>query len=278
MAMKTLRLLLLCFVGWGLFSWANLELRGHPRIDDEGLLRVRLPQLVQLAYSAGDPWLAANLNVFRGLMVDVSVREAETYRVQGQLQRDAAFFNPLHEDNYYLAAAILPWNGQVEAAQDVLLRASEARHRDMWPPFYYAFNAMYFEHDMTRAARWAELAATRSPDAAPALRAMASAWYERGDDPRVAMEVLEKMFEDSRDENFRKLLSARYIRLRGLLALREAMADYRERHGEAPAQLDQLVGYGALKAVPEDPLRAGYVLDAESQVQLADHIRKQRQP
>lgn len=272
-----LRLLCVCLLGWALFSWANLQLRDHPRFDQEDLLRVRLPQLVQLTYSAGDPWLAANLNVFRSLMVDVRIREAETYRVQGQLQMDAAFFNPLHEDNYYLAAAMLPWNGQMEAAQDVLLRASNARQWDMWPAFYYAFNAMYFERDMAKAGQWAEIAATRNPRNAPALRAMASAWYERGDDPRVAMEILEKMFEDSRDENFRALLSARYRRLQGLLALREAVADYRSRNGSAPRQIEQLIGHGTLQALPDDPLGVGYVLDADGQVQLADHMTKQKQ-
>ncbi|WP_068635614.1 hypothetical protein [Thauera butanivorans] len=275
--MKTLRLLCICLLGWVLFSWANLQLRSHPRFDQEDLLRVRLPQLVQLSYSVGDPWLAANLNVFRSLMVDVRVREAETYRVQGQLQMDAAFFNPLHEDNYYLAAAMLPWNGQVEAGQDVLLRASNARQWDMWPAFYYAFNAMYFERDMAKAGQWAEIAATRNPRNAPALRAMASAWYERGDDPRVAMEILEKMFEDSRDENFRALLSARYRRLQGLLALREAVADYRRRNGSAPRQIEQLIGHGTLQALPDDPLGAGYALDADGQAQLADHMTKQKQ-
>lgn len=275
--MKTLRLLCICLLGWALFSWANLQLRSHPRFDQEDLLRVRLPQLVQLSYSAGDPWLAANLNVFRSLMVDVRVREAETYRVQGQLQMDAAFFNPLHEDNYYLAAAMLPWNGQLEAGQDVLLRASDARQWDMWPAFYYAFNAMYFERDMAKAGQWAEIAATRNPRNAPALRAMASAWYERGDDPRVAMEILEQMFEGSRDENFRALLSARYRRLQGLLALRTAMADYRGHHGGAARQIEQLIGYGELQALPDDPLGAGYVLDAGGQVQLADHMTKQKQ-
>lgn len=273
--MKTLRLLGLCVLGWAVFSWTNLQLRSHPRLDDDDLLRVRLPRLVQLAYSASDPWLAANLNVFRSLMVDVNTREAETYRIQGQLQVDAAFFNPWHEDNYYLAAAILPWNGQIEAGQEVLLRASNARQWDMWPAFYYAFNTMYFEHDMQKAGQWAEVSATRDPDNAAALRAMAAAWYELGDDPRLAMDILEKMYEGSRDASFRALLVARYQRLQGLLSLRQALVAYRAQHGAPPQRIEQLVGYGNLDAVPQDPLKAGYILDAFGQVQLADHMKKQ---
>ena len=40
----------------------------------------------------------------------------------------------------------------------------------MWPAFYYAFNAMYFERDMPKAGHWAEVAAQRHPGNAAALR------------------------------------------------------------------------------------------------------------
>lgn len=265
----------LAALAWALFAGTGHELRDTSRLETESeLLRVRLPLVVQLAYSGGDPYLAANTNVFRSLMVAATVTERETYRVQGQLQVDAARLNPWHEDNYYVGAAILPWNGQVEAAQYILLNAARARTWDMWPAFYYAFDAMYFEHDVAKAGHWAEVAATRHPKNAPALRAMAAAWYERGDDPKVAMRVLEGMFDDSRDENFRALLAARIVRLQGLLALREAAAAYRARHGTPPERIDQLPGHGGLQAVPNDPLRLGYRLDADGQPQLSDHMRE----
>lgn len=273
--MNLSRGLLLAVLSWCLFSGASYWMRDKPRLDAEAeLLRVRLPLLVQLAYSGGDGYLAANTNVFRSIMVGVNVTEPETYRVQAQLQVDAAHFNPWHEDNYYLSAAILPWNGRVEEAQSILHRAAQARQWDMWPAFYYAFNAMYFERDMARAGQWAEIAATRHPRNAPALRAMAAAWYERGDDPRVAMQILEDMYAGSQDKSFRDLLAARYRRLQGLLALREAAIAYRALHGSNAQQLEQLVGHAGLKELPADPLGLGYVLDADGDVQLADHVTR----
>lgn len=269
--MKTLHLLCLGVLAWGGFAWASLQLRDQPRLDDEGLLRVRLPIPVQLVYAGGDPYLAANLNVFRSLMVDARVRESETYRIQGQLQADAAFFNPRHEDNYYVAAAILPWNGQVAAAQDVLLRAAETREWDMWPPFFYAFNSMYFERDMARAGHWAEVAAERNPRNAPALKTMAAAWYERGDDPQIALRMLQAMHEQSRDENFRLLLQARMTRLEGLQRLREAATAYQAATGGQVKKLDELVGYAGLEALPRDPMKLGYALNGEGLPVLVDH-------
>lgn len=260
------------------FSWASLQLRDTPRVEKTAeVLRVRLPVPVQLANATGDPFLAANLNVFRSLMVDASITEQETYRIQGQLQADAALFNPRHEDNYYVAAAILPWNGQVDAAQRILLAAAQARDWDMWPAFFYAFNAMYFERDMQLAGRWAEVAAQRDASNAPALRAMAAKWYERGDDPQVALNILKTMHDQSRDENFRLLLLARMARLDGLLALRKAAEEFRVRNGSGARELQELVGYGGLQAIPADPMKLGYVLSPEGQPQLADH-RVKRKP
>lgn len=277
--MKHLLYGLVLSFAWAVFAWSGLTQRDSERMNaSSDALRVRLPLVVQLAYSGGDPFLAANLNVFRSLMVDPRVTELETYRVQAQLQQDASFFNPWHEDNYYVGAAILPWNGQIDAAQLILLRGSNARHWDMWPPFFYAFNAMYFEHDMRRAGHWAEVAATRHPGNAGALRSMAAAWYEREDDPQIAINILQAMHEQSRDENFRALLEARISRLHGLMALRKAADEYRTRHGAAAGNLGMLIGYAGLASLPVDPLKLGYVMDKDGQPQLADHKRTAEQP
>ncbi|WP_445937101.1 hypothetical protein [Pseudomonas sp.] len=277
--MSLWRPLLVGVLCWGAFACSGLRLHDYARLDQRlEVLRVRLPLLVQLLYSGGDSYLAANLNVFRSVVVDTAVTERETYRIQGQLQVDAALFNPLHEDNYYLAAAILPWNDQVEAGQEVLLKAAQARTWDMWPAFYYAFNAMYFGRDMTRAGQWAEIAAQRHPKNASALRGMAAAWYERQNDSAVALDVLRNMHAQSSDNDFRQLLQARITRLEGLLELRAALRSYRQQHqGALPTAWEQLIGYGGLEVFPEDPLGAGYTLDANGELQVADHIDIRKQ-
>lgn len=271
------RSLICALLAWLVFAGANHALRDAERMGRQTeLLRVRLPLPVQIAYSGGDAFLAANINVFRGLMVDARVTEPETYRVQAQLQADAAQLNPWHEDNYYVGAAILPWNGQVEAAQYVLKQATLARDWDMWPPFFYAFNAMYFEHDMIQAGEWAELAAQRHPTNAAALRDMAAKWYERGDDPAFALNILRAMHEQSRDDNFRRLLEARMQRLEGLRALRKAQQVYQAEQGKPPTSLGDVVGYAGLAQLPQDPLMLGYVLDADGVPQLVDHVASRK--
>lgn len=271
------RALACALLAWLVFAGASQALREMERLERQTeLLRVRLPLPVQIAYSGGDAFLAANINVFRGLMVDAKVSEPETYRIQAQLQADAARLNPWHEDNYYVGAAILPWNGQVDAAQYVLKQASLARVWDMWPPFFYAFNAMYFEHDMNQAGEWAEVAAQRHPTNAAALRDMAAKWYERGDDPVFALGILRAMHEQSRDDNFRLLLEARMQRLEGLRALRRAQQAYQSEQGKPPASLGDMVGYAGLAQLPQDPLMLGYMLDAAGVPQLVDHVASRK--
>lgn len=248
---------------WSVFWFSGSALQGLPRISEETLLRVRMPVPLQLAYAGGDPYLAANLNVFRSMMVDARVTERETYRVQATLQQDAAQLNPYHEDNYYIAAALLPWNGFVDEAQEVLHLASESRTWDWMPPFYYAFGKWYFEHEPTQAGEWAEVAAQRSSEKnARALRAMAAKWYEKSDDPALARRLIVAMLEQTRDASLRAQLQVRVQRLDGLLALRAAHAAFVAGRDSAPTALDDLVGYGGLVALPADPMRIGYALDS----------------
>ena len=74
--------------------------------------------------------------------------------MQARLQRDIAWFNPVHEDNYYIGAAILPWNGELDAAQYVLRRASDARTFDWYPLFHYSFLFYHFRKDPATGAQW----------------------------------------------------------------------------------------------------------------------------
>lgn len=256
--------LLLALVAWLIFWLASSALRDRPRPDESSVLRVRLPAPVQLLYAGSDPFLAANLNVFRSMMVESSVTERETYRVQGRLQVDAALFNPRHEDNYYIAAAILPWTGYVDEAQQVLKRAAESRTWDWMPPFFYAFGAWYFQQNMLEAGRWAEVAASRSGEVnARALRAMAAKWYERGDDPQLAKNLIVAMQQNTHDKALKQQLQWRIERLDGLMRLREAQSAYLSQQHSPPPNLESLLGYADLKQLPEDPLGIGYRLNAQ---------------
>lgn len=261
---------LVAVLAFALYVASVLHLSPLPRPQQEDVLRVRLPVLLQVLQAGGDRYLAADLNVIRSATVGGGVTDAETYRIQAAIQLDAARLNPRHEDNYYIAAAIVPWLGYVDEAQEILRRASDSRPWDMMPPFFYAFNAAYFRQEYDEAGQWAEKAALRVGEPnATALRTMAAKWYERGNDPAQAIEMIERIKQMNLDPKVLPLLNARIARLEGLQVLRQAATQFHQQTGHPPAQLQDLLQAGLLPALPQDPLEIGYVLDAQGVPQLA---------
>lgn len=253
-----------------LYAFTVRHLSDLPRQQVAEGLRVRVPVLLQVMQAGGDRYLAADLAVIRSITVGTEVTDSETLRVQAALAEDTSLMNPRHEDNYYMAAALLPWQGYVEPGQTVLKRAAEARAWDMWPAFFYAFNASYFERKHTEAAEWAELAALRTGEPnASALRAMAAKWVEREGDPAQGIEMIERLKTITQDPRSLRLMDARIERLRGLQTLQQAAQTYHAQQKKPLSKLEQLVETGVLQALPHDPLGMGYQLDINGVPQLA---------
>lgn len=230
-------------------------------------LLVTLPRSVQVLVSAGDRYLAANLAGFRVLVADTLRMNAADYAVQAKLQTDIAWLNPAHEDNYYIAAALLPWNGQLDAAQFVLRRASEARLRDYQPLFYYAFNYYHFLRDPVTAADLLLKGAERTTDQQDqwALQNLAARWIERGYQTSAAAGIVDAMAKNAPPGAFRNYLAKRALRLGELARLQELAKQYRELTGHPPSDLQQLVDSGLIRELPKDPLGMGFALSKEGE-------------
>lgn len=228
------------------------------RLDTE--LMVSLPPLVQVAMSAGDRYLAANLATWRALVATTGKMAPEKAAVQGMVQRDAAWMNPAHEDNFYVAAAILPWNGRLDDAQYVLKRAMEARSHDMWPGFYYAFNVYFFEKDAQRAARilMEEAGKADTERNKLTMQAIASRWAQKGANTDDTVRFLKALAEQSNHAGFRRYLLQSAERVENLIALQAAVDLYGQRSGGQPTDFDAVVKAGALQSVPADPLGGRY--------------------
>lgn len=264
-------------IGAGLcFAFAVTQLgqirKERPSIE----LEVALPLFVQVFMTGGDRYLAADVNVIRALIASTDKLDEGRLKVLGKIQRDAAFLNPGHEDNYYLAAAILPWSGQVEAAQDVLARAIRGRPFDSMPSFYYGFNVYHFERKPAEGAKWMLEAAAKEPSVQNqyALQNMAARWFEKGNEPSVAIGIVEGMARNSRDPAFRRYLLQRVDRLRALETLTRAAERFRAEKQRRLATLSELVAEGFIDAVPDDPFGFGYDLDASGEPILLNSPKK----
>ena len=246
------------------YGIAAQRLSALPRPSGRPELLIALPRFAQVVLAGGDRYLAANLAGFRVLVADTGRMGPDDYSVQAKLQRDIAWFNPAHEDNYYIAAAILPWNGEVDAAQYVLRKASDARVFDWYPLFHFGFLFYHFRNDPATGAQWLLKGVPRVKNQQDqwALQNAAALWIEKGYQTANAAGLVDAMAADSPPGAFRNYLKVRASRLRDLAILQNAVKRFRERFGTDVEKLDELVSSGVIAEIPADPLGFGYSLDA----------------
>lgn len=229
----------------------------------ESPMSVALPIPAQLFLASGDRYLAANINVFRAIMVDTnSTPDAETVETQAKLQTAASLLNPAHADNYYLAAATLSWQEQVPSAQYILQNAMNSRPQDLYAGFYLAFNKKHFENDILGAVKVLDQIAQRATGGnKQALTAMAARWSERASDSEEALNLVQIMIRQTRDSALKKYLKQRADRIEGLITLQKAAKRYTEQTGKQLEKLESLIQADILQSIPTDPTGFGYGID-----------------
>lgn len=230
-------------------------------------LAVRLPLPVQVLLAGGDRYLAANMLGIRVLVADTFRMSAGEFELQAQLQKDISWLNPAHEDNYYIAAAILSEPQLIPTSQQILRRAADARPRDWTPLFYYGFNRYHFEKNPSAGAQALLEGVPRALDQGDrwALENLAARWIEQGYKSADAATMVENMARNAPEGNFRRYLEIRARRLRDLDVLKQRAADFREKYGRPLQRLEQLVETGMITAIPADPFRQGFSIDANGE-------------
>lgn len=276
MSLRSNLWLLPSLVAAGLFAFASEHLLTQPRPHVAPELQVALPLFVQVGMAGGDRYLAANGDVIRGLVTSTQRMGPNEYALLARLQEDASWLNPAHEDNYYTAAAILPWNGQLTAAQTILKRASESRPFDYQPAFFYAFHLLYFEHAPAAAAEWLQRAAIRLPEGNDklAMQNFAARWVERDKDLDNAINVVSAMAKQARRADFRHYLELRVARMQNLRLLRRQAEIFRHKTGRPLRDVHELIGAGLLRTIPDDPFNFDYDVDAQGVVIVRSEPRQ----
>ncbi len=261
---------LLTLLAASIFVVTTQRLKTAPRQTVRVEMQVALPLFVQVFMAAGDRYLAANVAAIRALVVDNFQMKPDEFAILGKVQEDVSWLNPGHEDNYYIATAILPWAGEYDAAQRILARATKARYYDYQPALYYAFNLLHFKGDAVGASAWMREAAEKLPEGDERLQMqnLAAIWMDKAQDIDLAIRVVEAMAQQAKRKDFRHYLDMRVARLRVLKELRAAAAIYRERKGQALADVDDLVMSGMVSSLPVDPFGFGYELNKQGDIVL----------
>lgn len=223
--------------------------------------RVVVPAPMQVTLAVGDRFLAADLEAIRTLATPSDALEADADNMSFAIRARnvVARLNPCHEDNYYLANALLTWGGALRQGNDVLRAAAECRFWDEFPLFFYGFNLFYFQGDVPGATYALNQAADRSKDNAVALRKLAIMITAGSlQDDAAALSYLENERKQAKDDKLRGMLDKRIARLQGLIVLRQAQATYERRFGKPLTDPQAVITAGILKGFPADPLKIGY--------------------
>lgn len=220
--------------------------------------RVVIAAPVLLVLFGGDRFLAANLETMRLASTGFDSGQGDTeYLIRAH--NEVVRLNACHEDNYYLANALLTWGGAVEEGEVVLRAAMNCRFWDEWPAFFFGFNRFFFQRDISGAIPALEEAANRATDNASGFRKLAvMIQVERIADEQLALAFLNRERDQAHDPKLKDMLAKRAVRLSGLVQLREAQKVYETRSGAPLREPQQLIDSGILQAFPEDPLRLGY--------------------
>jgi hypothetical protein len=242
------------------FGW-HIRARGVPSIPLEVFDRVVVPAQLQLVLAGGDRFFAANLENIRALATPSDSPDAAADNIVFAVRARSAVaqLNPCHEDNYYLANALLTWGGAVQKGNDILGVAAKCRFWDATPAFLYGFNLFHFQGNVSEAIKALNDAADRSPDNASSLRKLAI-MIKAGSfqDDSLAMAYLKNERDHAKDAKLRDMLGKRVARLSGLIEFKKAQTTYENRFQKQLTDPKSLLETGILQEYPTDPLKIGY--------------------
>ncbi|HQR03993.1 MAG: hypothetical protein JSR19_05345 [Proteobacteria bacterium] len=222
---------------------------------------VVLPPTLQTVLYGGDPWLAADVEAARVLVTGGPVEGIAPDYFE-RLQLAVALLNPCHEDNYYVANALLTWGGTVDSALAILRGATDCRFWDEYPPFFLGYNLDFFKGAHRQAKQALFEAADRASNNAAVFRRIGILYEaETYPDLHAAQKYLVAERDEARDTRLKQLLDQRIGRLAGLIVLQDAQDAFERRFRRLLQAPQELITSGMLKEFPRDPVRLGYVFE-----------------
>lgn len=133
-------------------------------------------------------------------------------------------------------------------------------------PFLLGINH-YFEFADNQKAAEAMSMAARIPGAPEIIARLAARLLVSAKSPQQAVELLAKVYEETSDENVKKLLEQRLreaIVERDLAMLEQAIGRFQLQFSQRPARLEQLVQEGLLRELPLEPFGGQYQYNADT--------------
>jgi tetratricopeptide (TPR) repeat protein len=130
-------------------------------------------------------------------------------------------------------------------------------------PFLLGIN-YYFELADDEKAAEAMAKAARLPGAPQGIARLAAKLFVSAKSPQQAVELLAKVYEETSDENVRKMLEVRLkesLVERDIQILEQAISRYQAKYMRRPERLENLVEPGLLQELPTEPFGGHYLYE-----------------
>ncbi len=153
-----------------------------------------------------------------------------------------------------------------EESNRLLMKGAQHNPMEWKLPFYLGINWYFEMFDDAKAAEFIAQA-SRLPGAPAGLVPMAANLFASAKSPQQAVDILAVAYQNTKDEEARKLLEIRLkimLTERDLVVLEQAVERYRSTQGQLPRRLEDLVAAGLLAALPTEPGGGRYLYDSAS--------------
>ncbi|BFU94025.1 MAG: conserved protein of unknown function [Nitrospira sp.] len=151
-----------------------------------------------------------------------------------------------------------------EESNRLLEKGMQHNPQEWQLPFLLGIN-YYFELENDAKAAESMAKAASLPGAPDGLARLAAKLFVAAKSPQQAVDLLAKIYEETTDENVRKLLEIRLkesIVERDLHILEQALSQYQSIHSHRADRLELLVGSGLLSELPREPFGGQYLYDS----------------
>lgn len=174
--------------------------------------------------------------------------------------------DPQYDYVYYAGGVVLTNLANRVDLSNRLLEKGFKENPTVWNiPFLLGYNHYFVLGDAAKAADYIA-AAARLPGGPPYLPGLASRMYAEANNPATALQFLEALWRQTQDAGMREVLEKRAKEVmieRDIQSLESAVQQYRAKHGQFPAKLQDLVTNRYLSQIPEEPFGGSYILDSK---------------
>jgi len=162
---------------------------------------------------------------------------------------------------YQLGGVTLSALGNRPDLSNMLLEKGVRENPEVWQiPFYMGFNNFFYLNNYAAAAEYMDKA-SKLPGHPAYLPKLAARLYVQAGNPDVALEFLNKMSHEAKDEKVQSALEQMIKEIiieRDASLLEKAISQYKETYKIYPDQLTELVKTGFIQEIPSEPFGGYY--------------------